>query len=235
MKEHLRVMSDESVQRTLAGVKTETRRVFTPQPPAQYSFPQLRNGVCLWSKEKAGDFPMWTHHHSGLPAKGDHLLVRESWGVGDSGGYLVDPCLNYRADGEQRPIDPKFLGAELAAGRYKHREGWRSPRFMYKWAIRIRLEVLDVWAHRLREIPTRSIAAEGLRKRLPSSLTAMRTMMQEWMTGWDALNAKRGYPYESNPWVYAVRYKLVNVEGGMICEQTTGREEKETRKTVRRV
>jgi hypothetical protein len=219
------VMTDESVRQIIKRLKTETRRVVTPQPPKRFPIPQLKAAsgsdamICTWSETSPGDFPMWKHYTTCPYKPGDHLLVREAWGIGSSGGYLVDPCLNYRADRSGRAVDPKFLSSELVAGRYIHRDGWRSARFMYKWAMRIRLEVREVYVERLQAIRAQSLVREGLARRKPQSASATRQLYTRWIDGWNGLNAKRGFGWDGNPWVYAVRFRLLSVEGGMVTDE----------------
>lgn len=214
MKEYLRVMSAESVKSILRRQKTETRQVLIPQPPRDLY--EESPGMWVTLAESGVSHGPWR-----LPVPGDQLLIREPWGVGDSGGYLVDPCLNYRADGAQRPIDPTFLGDELRVGRFKPRDGWRPARLMYHWAIRIRLEVIIVSVERIQEMhgSACAFAAEGVE--LPKSelfpqINRASKLEAIFVRGWDKLNAKRGVDWQSNPWVYVTRFRLLRVEEGMI-------------------
>ena len=81
---------------------------------------------------------------------GDRLWCREAWGIGDGGGRLVDPTINYRAGG-QLPLN-KIRGTDsvwqhsytthcvLGTDLLKIRGGWIPSIHMFRWASRILLE-----------------------------------------------------------------------------------------------
>jgi hypothetical protein len=88
---------------------------------------------------------------------------------------------------------------------------------MPRWASRLTLEVTAVRVERLQAISEADARAEGIDRRMDgpdeeysgapgkwgwNPVTAFRHL-------WDAINAGRGYPWESNPWVWVVAFKLV--------------------------
>jgi len=64
------------------------------------------------------------------------------------------------------------------------------------------LEVTDVRVERLREISADDIKAEGL----PSG------HWDEFSDLWDQLNEKRGFGWDTNPFVWVVSFKRIQVQ-----------------------
>ena len=138
--------------------------------------------------------------------KGDLLWVKETYCHGiewdDCKPSEVDPLCGgndiwYFADGE-RPTD-----------------GWgkkRTSRFMTKWVARTWLEVLNVRAERLQEITPADCELEGLKLTTHPNLICgkYRRILGDFKDLWYSLNAKRGYPWDSNPWVWRYEFKIVN-------------------------
>lgn len=190
MKERPILFSAEMVRAILEGRKTQTRRVIKDglgdKPIDTIEF----NGVS-WTI--AGDAPSqhmgevymndWSFDLRcpfGVP--GDRLWVRETWHY--RGGNNIEPSpgfVSYRADGEFT-----LPGYE-----------WRPSIFMPRWASRILLEVTTVRVERLQEISWEDHIAEGT----PIGMTFSEL--------WDSINAKRDYPWESNPWVWAITFKRI--------------------------
>ncbi len=125
----------------------------------------------------------------------------------------------YRADGEQPlPERPKVFEKMNGRGR------WRSPRFMPQWASRIILEVTDVRVERLQDISYDDARAEGVEtdeflQRLDEAQSIAvgdcgpifyPNVKSEFERLWDRINRKRS-PWISNPWVWAVSFRLASV------------------------
>lgn len=188
------IFDGESVRAILAGRKTQTRRVIKHQGklpdgvdyPARYSMTECS----LWHDD------YWPNGRViQIPIRvGDHLWVRETWGIDNCGnrvslakeawpaGYPVDR-LRYVADG---PV-PAFSK--------------RIPIFMPRWAARLWLVVTDVRVQRLHDITGADAIEEGVVD------IDNRGMIQAFIDRWDPLNAKRGHPWESNPWVWAYTFE----------------------------
>jgi len=205
MKERPIVMTADSVRAILEGRKTKTRRVIEPQP--NWGDWPYRNDY-TFIHAVSGD-----PRHCRLGDPGDRLWVREAWGIGDSGGRLVDPCLNFRADGAQSPLfsvkpswwrrSQEAFGVVSSEQLLKIPAGWRNPRFMPRWASRITLELLDVQVERVRSITEEHAIAEGC----PGSDDF--TPQMEFAILWDCINGKRGYPWKNNPWVWVLSFREV--------------------------
>ena len=67
---------------------------------------------------------------------------------------------------------------------------------MPRWACRLRLEVKEVRCQRVREISYADCVAEGVEDE------GFANDRYEFL--WDSINAKRGYSWARNPWVWAV-------------------------------
>ena len=130
---------------------------------------------------------------------GNTLWVRETWGIHECADamYQRDRCevgrglLHYQADEGLHPV-PR----------------WRSPRFMPRWASRITLRVMSVRVERLQEITREDAKAEGAEEAEEGSLIGPRF---NFMNLWDSINAKRGYGWAVNSWVWVVGFEVVEV------------------------
>jgi hypothetical protein len=109
-------------------------------------------------------------------------------------------------------------------GRYEWESGksplkWKSPIFMPRWASRIILEITDIRVEQLQDITEEDARAEGVidggclncGEHEPCGCgNPMPDARDAYVSIWNTLNAKRGYPWESNPWVWAISFKVVN-------------------------
>ena len=129
---------------------------------------------------------------------GTRLWVRETWQEGynpdniDKNGEIpLGYC--YKASDHD-------ISAEFSLGK------WRSPRFMPKAAARLWLEVKNVRVERIKEISNEDILAEGIND-LGSYGANYDYFANEI---WNSLNAKRGYPWENNDWVWVYEFMRTN-------------------------
>jgi hypothetical protein len=137
---------------------------------------------------------------------GDRLWVKETW------AYPLD----YNAP----DLKPKTTQVLYKADSNILAQGnkWRSSRFMPRWASRILLEIDRIRVETLQEIenhpedykaegyqPFIYTNANGVRKELSSNLIWFSML-------WDSLNTKCGFPWESNPWVWVIDFKVVKDE-----------------------
>ncbi len=136
---------------------------------------------------------------------GDHLYVRETWRCVKYDN--MDGDLNYGVefkDGTRKYF--KFDDSERyhQFGKYVFKEGWQPSIFMPKEAARIWLEVTNVRVERLQEITYDDCLREGMWDYGTDvdTLAAFQEL-------WQKLNAKRGYGWDVNPWVWVISFKKV--------------------------
>jgi len=88
---------------------------------------------------------------------------------------------------------------------------WRSSRFMPRWASRLTLEVEDGWAEQLQRITAEDCFAEGWPRHLELFPTVnMESKALNWFSSvWDKINAKRGFGFDVNPWVWVTKFALL--------------------------
>jgi len=195
MKEHPIIFSTESVRAILDGVKTQTRRVikYIPQCHGRSLASSCSSSGVEFRDEKlhcadCGEAICYSvsgqdtirHIKSPFGVPGDRLWVREA--------YCPDWCdhLIYKADNTK--------GSAKNAG-YSREPMWHSPLFMPKKLSRLTLEITEVRCERLIDIKAQDVLAEGYTTKL------------ELINAWNFLNAKRGFPWESNPWVWVLTFK----------------------------
>ena len=234
-KERPILFSGSMIKVILEGRKTMTRRVIKPNISSGFDVghgPEDAKAGYPFVEDEYGDFHKATDFCPyGKP--GDRLWVRETWRVGawsDEDGI----CVDYRADNYCRkdwlgvPDEGVFerlwvdstddaIKAGLEPdenGRYWWQPGqaptrWRPSIFMPRWASRITLKITEVRAERLQDISEADAIAEGvtLPERTVTHYDGIRK--HHFRTLWDALNAKRGYGWDANPWVFALRFERV--------------------------
>ncbi len=213
MKEHSIIMSGNHPQLILDGIKTQTRRVIKPQftLPTTAGKPYLDGTGYLSVIKDRINFSGWyyitvgaTNHKVKCPygQVGDRLWVRETWG------------LHFAWD-NTKPSD--IPPSKLQASRYKTDSidtsdvrKWRPSIFMPRWASRITLEITEVRVERVQEISVTDIAMEGHKSFVyPDGRQEMGSAeyLRWFMDLWDSLNAKRGYGWEVNPWVWCLSFR----------------------------
>lgn len=127
--------------------------------------------------------------------------------------------------GEVNPAQPAFSVTYKATDDWDdHIDdrgfGWRPSIHMPRWASRITLEITGVRVERLQDISEADAKAEGITvlplqnvddpsawwQSSPGENQA-RTPIASFRNLWDSINAKRGYSWESNPWVWVIEFK----------------------------
>ncbi len=203
MKEYPIPFRGPMARAVLEGRKTQTRRVVKPQPTDGIVLCQAAPG---WAQPYVDDASAYGPPIAcpyGQP--GNRLWVREACAIGwhDGGPLAVD----YHADGARRHFEPDTDQKAQAAAAYIG-DSRRPPFLMPKWASRIWLEVTGVRVERLQEISFNDAKAEGL----PYDRTEHYgdyNPLQWFQNLWNEINAKRGYSWESNPWVWVIEFKPV--------------------------
>jgi hypothetical protein len=184
------IFNTEMVRAILDGRKTQTRRVVKDLPE---DFPNGINSDVV--VKKVGDF--WClptsrgYKKSPYGGMGDTLWVRETWTYKPE---WTKPA--YRADWKTPDKAIETMDAK-----------WWPSIHMPRWASRLTLRVVNVRAERVQQIEPRDCVAEGVYN---AGSLASNTMYREAFAAlWDSINAKRGYSWNNNPWVWVVEFEVV--------------------------
>lgn len=209
VKERPILFNAAMVNAILAGRKTQTRRVI----PYSYlligddaGYPDYgfvdTNGreVCAYSKCPYGK-------------PGDRLWVREAHRACDH--FEIGTCVEYRADNVV--IKPEWPDTQTGwkweqDANATDWESWRPSIHMPRWASRISLDVTRVRVQRLRDISEEDAQAEGC----PGVAFGRGSCGDEgvlptdqFIPLWDSINAKRGFGWDTNPWVWVIEFRAI--------------------------
>jgi len=207
MKERPIIMSAESVRAIMDGRKTVTRRVVKPQPPAP-------EAVCALAGDEYGFMAC-----GDLDQNAVHRVVGPVWAVrqlmGDRGNMAPQWRCPFGAPGDRLWVRETWATTGPEEESWANRGRWRPSTHMPRWASRLTLEVLDVRVERVQRISPADCWAEGIQEEdldrwalhAGGRPEAVRTAFE---TLWDRLNAKRGYPWDENPWVWRVEFRRID-------------------------
>lgn len=181
------LFSGPMVRAILDGRKTQTRRIIGTTPewwttanvgmhsPMPEEYAPEHYGVLFRHAATGAD---WLKESSyGQP--GDRLWVRETWREGGAGSIF------YRADED-----------------WNKGAGWKSPRFMPRWASRITLEIVGMRVESVQEISGEDAKAEGVEPFCGRDGTAYRAGFQ---IIWNEIHGPSAW--ERNDWVWVIEFK----------------------------
>lgn len=223
MKERPILFSGPMVQAIREGRKTKTRRVIKPQPnapeffgwcsePADKRYGQVSFGKnCMISS--------WAKNPYGQP--GDGLWVKETWcrfpeNSRDGNGEQI----YYRADQDKNHMP------EVERIMSNNNVKWRPSIFMSRRVSRINLELVSVRVERVQDISEEDAYREGI-EHIPSAdgvgqtnfasfhdeklhaFLNYSTAREAFKDLWDSINAKRGFGWDANPWVWVIEFKVL--------------------------
>jgi hypothetical protein len=212
------------VEAILDGRKTQTRRIIKQNPKG------VPCGICTSTTVSSDDIGKYgfalgdkVEHLIKCPygQPGDILWVRETWAEGCMGGFIY-------AAGR--------TAAELKD--YSHGYKWRPSIYMPREAARIFLQITNVHVHRLHDITTSQIKAEGVRIPVNHRGTPEQTVVldihgkdkalsflpagtlsgeykptqDQWMMAhWAELwcSINGRDSWDANPWVWAIEFQRV--------------------------
>lgn len=217
MRELPILFSGEMVRALLDGRKTQTRRIVKPHIVDRFV---LDSDGKLLGSYKEGDVDSYPTIDDAPYQPGDILYVRETWTIGDVGSYsynygperrVVD--FYYKADDS---MECKIVSEELADKMETLLErleaggdegmNWKPSIHMPKEAARIWLEVTNVRVERLQEITYDDCLREGMWN-YGTDVDTLAAFQELWQN----LNAKRGYGWDVNPWVWVIEFKRLEV------------------------
>lgn len=183
------IMSGESIKAILVGRKTQTRRIIKPQPN------RVVNGLPYRRLISNGIGDVIKLIKCPYGQIGDRLWVKETWATENRYNHLKPSeipqpaTLYYPAN---RDYEPFQMGIK------------RSLLFMPRWASRITLEITGIRVERVQDIPLVDVKKEGISEinwyHYDNAIDAFKKL-------WDSINAKRGYGWGINPWVWVISFR----------------------------
>jgi len=203
MKERPILFSSPMVRAILDGRKTQTRRVVKTDILAHSGLAYVGHDhkqIVMRGLRSGNEFEFKNPY--GVPD--DRLWVREALRQEYTTGDPDTPngCLaTYHADG-----NVVFRDGRPAA--YEWERDVLPSMFMPRWACRIVLEVTGVRVERVQDIVYGDVLAEGIEVPDGGMMHDARHLFRQL---WDSINAKHGYGWDANPWVWALAF--VEVEG----------------------
>lgn len=193
----------DMIRALLDGRKTQTRRIVRRTDAGRVKAPRSSRNWHLDDPDAVKACPY------GGP--GDLIWVRETWGV------LYQQFRNDRDE-------PTWY---RASGDLESLPTWYPSIHMPRWRSRLTLELTEVRLQRVQDISEQDAEAEGIECIGGNfSCSPWRDYSKEqrykffsapsasFRSLWDSINAKRGYSWDSNPWVWALTFKVhkVNVD-----------------------
>lgn len=236
MKETPIFFKSEMVRAILQGRKTQTRRIiktFKAPVLTVHNNKEIVDCIKDWDglPSRVDQAPKnWEICRYGVA--GDRLWIRESMryialipGTGRPEKVRVEYC----ADGAKSDLIPypKRLRGKPRLGHHLSYGGYRE-------ASRITLELVSVRVERLQDISEADVAAEGTPGMISGRYQCMRcngdgrnlsfpiacpdckgtgdNPLRHFAMLWNKINAKRGYPWNSKPWVWRLEFKVIDNE-----------------------
>jgi hypothetical protein len=199
------LFSGPMVRAILEGRKTQTRRIAKPYTRGAEIIDTYTDGSIRYQVER------WPNGVVAKPSLGcackygmvgDRLWVRETWSCPRQiGGSFVREKRMYKAD----ELSPWLDYSSVV---------WKPSIHMPRQFSRLSLELTAVRVERLQaisEIDARAEGCEGHRASDGYDIDPTRDVdpIEEYRELWDSLNAKRGYGWDVNPWVWVLAFRRV--------------------------
>lgn len=224
------LFSGEMVLAILEGQKTQTRRVILRR--------EKNEGEWVTARPDRGYTPetIAAEYRCPFGAVGGRLWVRETfaslvferdWESGYVDGW--HPAGNHESGVRVYAADPH--GFDDAGASAKERGfSWTPGIFMPRHASRIDLEITGLRVERVWDISWTDCKAEGMAMLdddnreewsnvAPPGETNWGTLQDWYRMTWDELNEKRGYGWDTNPWVWVIEFRRVEAVASEVdCE-----------------
>ena len=205
MKERPINLSSEEVRAIWDGKKTQLRRVADVRGADRVLY--LEQGKLIPPRRGDPVFTGWVAEVDKLGGReglhlplispfgvpGDRLWVKETWAQNNNqlSDSYADRTFVYKATAEAPALDNGGMVP------------WSSPIHMPRWACRLTLDVTDIRVQRVQEISEEDAIAEGRGRTWGEGC-----FHRSFAGAWDAMNARRGFPWKANPWVRAVTFQV---------------------------
>ena len=188
IKERPILFNTGMVQAILEGRKTQTRRVVKPQPTVSGGF--LANVVPLWL------YPQEYIKEYCRYKIGDRLWVKETFSKRD---YPEQILFKQQYETLVKLLDLPMVNIK-----------WRPSIFLSRRDSRITLEITDIKVQRLHDITKEDAIAEGC-KGIYSPIEEFANT-EYYLPLWESINLKRGYGWDTNPWVWVISFKVLEAK-----------------------
>lgn len=202
MKERPILFNGDMVRAILSGQKTQTRRPMKPQP-VYYSVDDSPLSLSAAGISVLGSLCPFGDI-------GDRLWVKETFAQHPQCNQIA-----YKADHANYCLrDLVFMSTD---GSTFFHTRWKPSIHMPRSLSRITLEITDINVERVQDITEEDARAEGVPwaepipfREPPTIETTMAVeAKKEFRYLWDSFYVKRCLGWESNPWVWAVKFKRV--------------------------
>lgn len=207
IKERPIIFNTEMIKAILDGRKIQTRRVVKPQPEYRENESVPGNFGTF--------FHGWNLDHNAVTVDdivkycpygqvGDRLWMREThrYSIRGKGEDDYVDIIEYK-NGKDKDILEKGLVSNMNGL-------WRPSIHMPRWASRINLEITNIRIERVQDITEDDAIAEGIYIDPEESRNFNFFTAQEIFKDlWDSINEKRGYGWDTNPWVWVVEFKVL--------------------------
>jgi hypothetical protein len=192
------LLTTPEVQAVMAGKKTQKRvpvqkdisnRFDIDVDGTAISFIDQATGDCHEPKSIARYQP------------GDMLWVQETW--------MPYGNMDHWATGIQRYAYKADMTVEHLKELKKLKAKWRPSIHMPRAAARLLLQVIDVRVERLQDISQADVVAEGIRSVYNQETDVFCSDGFIFKELWNGVNAKRGYSWDTNPWVWVYVFRKI--------------------------
>jgi hypothetical protein len=194
MREKPIIFNTEMVNAILDGRKTMTRRVIKLDLSNADMDINDKNYLKIMDKQMdyrdAKDFCRYQ--------PGDTLWVRETWQR-----LKIEKPINAVPD-DYKPIQYVYKADDDMSNSDGTDFKWRPSIHMPRTAARIFLTVKDVWVERVQDITEEDVMREGW----PFKKICEGDYDLDYFALWNKLNKKRGYGWDTNPWVFVIEFKV---------------------------
>ena len=177
------------------GCKSKTRRVIKPQPKVVHAI-----------------YPDWSIDTNHIFEDGDQRIHCPYGRAGD----VLTLLTTWATESKYDKIAPSRLPQDARIWSYfeseakldwcgRLRRGAFLPSRFRHLMPQVELVGLDV--ERVQEITLGDIVCEGVI--MPSERMSVFEQFRRWEQLWDSINAKRGFGWDANPWVWVIEFKMV--------------------------